>query len=215
MIIVLGMHRSGTSMLAGILYHLGIYMGDDLMIDDIDMGQTKEQPCGYFEDREFIRINDIILQKAKGAWDRIPDWEILLRKCREENNTLDVLLEKRGRNHQFWGFKDPRTCLTLSAYLGRQNGKVITISRKKSDAIHSLITREPHMSKHHVNWLYRAYHEYLDYSLQNTYHLRMTFEYLVSTKNISPIVDFLKLSPTDDQYKMAISHIKPKTRASK
>lgn len=215
MIIITGMHRSGTSMLAGILYHLGVYMGDDLMIDDIDIGQVQEQPCGYFEDREFMRINDMILQKAKGAWDRIPDWGFLLKKCREGNNTLDVLLEKRSRNYQYWGFKDPRTCLTISAYLGRQNCKIIVIYRNQVDVVESLVIRESHMSDHYANYLYKSYRQYLNFALQGTYYLGVSFEHLIMTKDVSPIVNFLGLTPTDDQYKMAISHIKPEVRASK
>lgn len=220
MIIVAGMHRSGTSMVAGILYHLGVYMGDDLMVDDIDKGQTKEQPCGYYEDREFMRINDTILQKSKGAWNRIPDRELLLDRCCEVNNTLDILLERRARNHKVWGFKDPRTCLTMPAYLTRWHAitgdkRIIVISRNQKDAVKSLVTREPQISKHYAKYLYRAHHEYLDLSLQKTYYLRVTFEHLVETKYIGHIVDFLGLIPTDDQYRMAISHIKPGMKASK
>lgn len=219
MIIVTGMHRSGTSMVAGVLYHLGVYMGDDLMIDDIDQGQTKEQPCGYYEDREFMRINDTILQKSKGAWNRVPDRDLLLDRCWEANNTLDILLERRTRNHKVWGFKDPRTCLTLPAYLTRWhmvtgNQQIIVISRNQKDVVKSLVTREQ-ISKHYANYLYRAYHEYLNLSLQRTYCLQVTFEHLVETKYIGHIVDFLRLTPTDDQYKMAISHIKPGVRAGK
>lgn len=217
MIIVTGMHRSGTSMVAGVLYHLGIYMGDDLMIDDIDQGQTKEQPCGYFEDREFMRINDTILQIANGAWNKIPDRERLLVACDKENNILDILLDKRDRNrgHALWGFKDPRTCLTLPAYLKRRsNNKIIIITRSKEAVINSLVVRETWMSRHMASYLYESHLDYLRLSLEGTYHLELSFEYLVK-KRIDSLVEFLDLSPSNDQYKMAISHIKPGVKASK
>jgi hypothetical protein len=65
-IIILGMHRSGTSMVAGLLAKMGINMGDDLL------GRSPSNPFGHFEDWDFVNLNDSILSKAKGSWDKLP-----------------------------------------------------------------------------------------------------------------------------------------------
>ncbi|ABN70622.1 hypothetical protein Smar_1536 [Staphylothermus marinus F1] len=43
-VVVLGMHRSDTSMIAGILNILGVYMGERLL------GASWSNPLGHFED---------------------------------------------------------------------------------------------------------------------------------------------------------------------
>ena len=50
-IIVLGMHRSGTSLIAGVLHEMGVNMGSNLMKAD------EYNPKGYFEDIEIYKFN--------------------------------------------------------------------------------------------------------------------------------------------------------------
>ena len=50
-VIVAGMHRSGTSLTAGLLARLGIDMGRDLVPAD------RANPRGYFEDVELVRFH--------------------------------------------------------------------------------------------------------------------------------------------------------------
>ena len=65
-IFVMGMHRSGTSMVTGILSRCGMKIGKNLL-----MG-AKDNPKGDFEDRRFININNDILIRNKGRWDSPP-----------------------------------------------------------------------------------------------------------------------------------------------
>jgi len=61
-IIILGMHRSGTSMLSGMLDRLGIDMGDDVV------GRQESNPLGHFEDGDLLSLNELILAKAGGSF---------------------------------------------------------------------------------------------------------------------------------------------------
>ena len=63
-LIVLGMHRSGTSALAGLLSHLSIPMGDNLMTP-----VEGENDKGFFEDEEIVELNDQLLSKLGMSWD--------------------------------------------------------------------------------------------------------------------------------------------------
>jgi len=102
-IFILGMHRSGTSMVTGILNKCGLYLGSNLL-----MG-ARDNPTGHFEDRRFINLNNQILKRNGGSWHNPP--EKIIRWPRVEMkdfvNSWDI-----GR---LVGWKDPRTCITLKA----------------------------------------------------------------------------------------------------
>jgi hypothetical protein len=74
-VLVIGMHRSGTSALAGALDAMGFEAGppDDLMEGD------EGNPQGYFELRSIASLNDEILSHYRGRWDSppllAPAWE--------------------------------------------------------------------------------------------------------------------------------------------
>ena len=54
-IVVLGMHRSGTSLLSSILRRMGVNMGTNFLNEDY------WNPYGYWEDKDFLWINKGIL----------------------------------------------------------------------------------------------------------------------------------------------------------
>jgi hypothetical protein len=61
-VVVLGMHRSGTSAITRSLVALGIELGKNTVGGDV-----KNQK-GCFEDPEVVKINDIILEKLGSSW---------------------------------------------------------------------------------------------------------------------------------------------------
>lgn len=114
-VLVLGMHRSGTSALAGMLHDNGIVMGRH---GEFHPPPMKENPKGFFENRRFRTINDMILRKysynVKSFSPYIPNVHAVQGNGRYEMKELIL-----GYNDEFenWGWKDPRTCLTLYAWL--------------------------------------------------------------------------------------------------
>lgn len=64
-LLVLGMHRSGTSALAGVLGRAGFALPQELM------PPTEHNPRGYFESTRIFRLNDALLAAAGSSWD---DW---------------------------------------------------------------------------------------------------------------------------------------------
>jgi len=113
-VVVAGMHRSGTSLIASLLAALGIAMGDDLLAADANNRK------GYFEDRGLLALNRRMLQEATLPDDGgHPDWgwtesERLGRgRFEEHREPARALLAERIRSAGRWGWKDPRTSLLL------------------------------------------------------------------------------------------------------
>src|SRR5580765_3890389 len=67
-ICIAGAHRSGTSMLARLMYSCGLDLGPQ---QDL-MPAARDNPEGFWENLHFVRLNDEILNTSGGAWDLPP-----------------------------------------------------------------------------------------------------------------------------------------------
>ncbi len=109
--VVLGMHRSGTSAITKSLELLGIGLGSDLHPAGFD------NPKGFWEDRECIEINDVLLGHLGSAYDQLGlawseiylDSQVSALRLRATQH----IRRKLEENNNVWGFKDPRTCRLL------------------------------------------------------------------------------------------------------
>ena len=112
--VVLGMHRSGTSAIAGLLHTNGISMGDD---EHFLPRPSPENPKGFFEDVRFREINDEVLAYHDYF---VADWGVPSDEAPYSYAAPDAILNratdlvlKRHEEGPSWGWKDPRTCLTF------------------------------------------------------------------------------------------------------
>ena len=113
-IVVLGMHRSGTSALCGLLNLAGVYFGREG-----EFIQTNdENPKGFWERKDIRRLNDEILHSLGSDWSEIStlEQEKLSGKIRESfqlraNLILDNLQEEAPKG--VLGLKDPRLSLLM------------------------------------------------------------------------------------------------------
>lgn len=137
-IVVLGMHRSGTSLIAGLLHYLGVYMGDNHTSPD------ESRPWGNFEDRSFVSLNQQLLTAAGGSWRKPPSTKSLWAASHPFNERIQRLIRDRS-NHPLWGFKDSRTCLTASLWHHHlclwEKPKYIMVWRDRDAIAASLIKR--------------------------------------------------------------------------
>ena len=113
-IVVIGMHRSGTSAVARGLAALGVYLGDNFL------DAQPENPTGYWEDRGLVDLNERVLRMLGLAWDdcapidaaRFSGWRMW--RLRRETSRY---LRRRFTSQALWGFKDPRTIRVLPFWL--------------------------------------------------------------------------------------------------
>ena len=147
---VLGMHRSGTSALTGSLQKQGLYLGRVST-------QNVHNPKGNREATEIRMLNEDVLRSSGGAWDRPPrdvSWE-----PQHTERARVVLAEHAG--HEVWGFKDPRTLVTLAGWLELvPDLERVGVFRHPADVARSL-ERRNRMDADDAVALWRVYNEAL------------------------------------------------------
>ncbi len=108
-IIVLGMHRSGTSALTRGLSALGVSLGDNLKPP-----VSGDNDKGFFEDWALSAINDEVLDLDHCRWDSllVPTAENAAQLNKLKLKAIAAIEAEFGESRYF-AFKDPRTCRTL------------------------------------------------------------------------------------------------------
>ena len=110
LVVVLGMHRSGTSAITRGLEVLGVKLGDNLYPAAID------NPKGFWEDTDFLGINEELLAHLDYSVDRLGliDWQMPSTAIVESLELkAEKLVSERCKKNALWGFKDPRTARLL------------------------------------------------------------------------------------------------------
>ena len=101
---ILGMHRSGTSCLAGSLESWGLPLGKVKT-------SSKHNKSGNRENPDIFRLHDAVLANNGGSW-RNP---LTVTKWRTEHlDALRAIIKKYPS--RLWGFKDPRTMFLLEGW---------------------------------------------------------------------------------------------------
>jgi hypothetical protein len=142
-LVVLGMHRSGTSAMSGILHIMGVPVGaeEDLMPAD-DANQK-----GYWESRRLTDFQELLLREQGGSWDSPPSlptgWErrpgLLLTRGRARR-----VFRRVYGSRPLWAWKDPRTSLTLPFWKRTLRSRIlaIVIHRNPLEVARSLADRD-------------------------------------------------------------------------
>lgn len=109
---ILGMHRSGTSVFTRILNLIGLYLGPEQQL----LQPNDYNPKGYWEHDEIVSLNNEILERLGGSWDEPPafppGWENAP-AMDDLKQRAQRLIQDSFADVQTWGWKDPRSCLTL------------------------------------------------------------------------------------------------------
>jgi hypothetical protein len=126
-ILVLGMHRSGTSALTGVISALGAAGPKTPMVPTID------NPRGYFESSALSNAHDALLTSAGSRWH---DWRqidarwLCSTAAEEYRQKIKDLLLSEYNDHPLIVIKDPRICRFvpfMSAILAELNIRPVAI----------------------------------------------------------------------------------------
>lgn len=106
-IAVVGMHRSGTSLVTRGLSALGVELGRNLAVES-----APDNVKGHWEDRDVFEFNKRLLDELALEWDVLdpgdgalmsaPSLAPLVEECQ-------AMIATKAAGHQAWAFKDPRT----------------------------------------------------------------------------------------------------------
>jgi hypothetical protein len=148
-VIVMGMHRSGTSMLIRLLAQMGLLIGEQ---------RGKNDEAFFFQ-----HLNNWMLDQSGGRWDHPKPFVDLLSDKASVETIEDYLhyiqatpriikytgIQRYLRYRSLtnldipWGWKDPRTTFTLPIWMDLfPTAKIIYITRNGIDVAHSLATRQ-------------------------------------------------------------------------
>ncbi|MDP5030987.1 sulfotransferase family protein [Paraglaciecola sp.] len=113
-VIVLGMHRSGTSAISGVFANMGVFMGSSLF-----KAQKGVNDKGFFENSHIVEINESLFKKLESSWDDPlgVQKDILAFDLKTEELKAKKLLTREYSGKTFWGIKDPRTSVLMPFWL--------------------------------------------------------------------------------------------------
>ncbi|MGH8549409.1 MAG: sulfotransferase family protein, partial [Methylococcales bacterium] len=106
-LIVLGMHRTGTSALTGLLNLMGAYVGPKKRC----IGANDENKKGFWERRDVVNLNQKTLRSCGADWYRVSGLNLdSLPDMKRFKKRAAGIIEDMDR-HRPWVMKDPRLCL--------------------------------------------------------------------------------------------------------
>lgn len=134
-VVVLGMHKSGTSLVAQTLHRSGFWMGEFREELDYSSGNRHEHHAFQAVNRDVLSayLSAPLSHRLRRSW--LPDhdqagyptnqdslawihWRALERDLPSQPSPAAAqrLIEEMDRKHGDWGFKDPRTALTYPVW---------------------------------------------------------------------------------------------------
>lgn len=189
-VIVYGFYRTGSSAVAGVLHHLGVFMGSQFD------PPNNNNPQGYWEDLAFKNLHQAMLEG-----DNVEKEYIALIRQREQL--------------PLWGVKDPLLCLLLPNLIDnlKTDYKIIHCTRTDQGCVDSLVRStggdraflermRQEYKKHEVkHWSkYVARHE------RQKYTMHVPYEFVFHSTFVEAIAKFVGLPVTNE----ALSVVKKK-----
>ena len=138
--VILGCHRSASSLVAKALHEAGVHMGDELL------SGLPDNPEGHFEDMDFLKKNVELL--GGNIWNDVD------RKLTDAD-TSTLIAAKNV--HPLWGWKDPRTVLTIEKYYDHLDDPIIIGLFRKPELVAKSMARRGDISEQDALALAKAY----------------------------------------------------------
>eukprot|EP00601_Ochromonadales_sp_CCMP2298_P027691 CAMPEP_0173274226 /NCGR_PEP_ID=MMETSP1143-20121109/2330_1 /TAXON_ID=483371 /ORGANISM="non described non described, Strain CCMP2298" /LENGTH=360 /DNA_ID=CAMNT_0014211029 /DNA_START=440 /DNA_END=1519 /DNA_ORIENTATION=+ len=197
-LVVLGMHRSGTSVIGGLLSQMGLKTGGPLI------GAAADNAKGFFERIDVVLQNDYLMRNQKinyagSTWKY--DHKIGIRDILNDSGTggKGTFFREGKRGLAFlndpgnypWMLKDPRLCITLRTWLPVLNfvPAVLFTYRHPMDVALSFLNRYEHfkIARSLIMWYVynkRAIQQSQDLCRVTTSHSLIMTQPLVETDRI-------------------------------
>lgn len=157
-ILVLGMHRSGTSAATRVLNLLGADLGTELL------QPAQDNAKGFWEHKQVVAIHERLLAELGRNWQDVRSlpagWEQSA-AAQDARDALVQVLADDFSESPFWAVKDPRLCRLLPLWLPLADDlnvrfRALHVSRHPDEIAGSLQVRN-NMSLEHTRLLWMRY----------------------------------------------------------
>ncbi len=211
-IVILGMHRSGTSVLTGLISLFGGYIGADAM------SATEANPMGYFENNKVYTLNEKILKAHQTSWDTV---SFSAQRIQPEHFRALVAEARQVIDSEFRYvntllIKDPRMCLLFPIWeqaLQEMNIRVkpVLVYRSPLEVAFSLQHRdELDIERGLLVW---AHYLFSSESFSRQYPERLVIEYDKDFRQLTTLLEtlsqFLGVEVTDSIAERAVQMYSP------
>ncbi len=213
-LIIIGMHRSGTSFVAEMLHEAGIHMG------------TLRDP--NFEAMHFLSLNQQLLQALQADWlqpkaltgKESIDFQPMELFCEHKKMmSRKFLLIKLLHNNSSWGWKDPRNTFTLPFWLALwPQARVLHVHRNGWEVAHSLKLRNNVQGEVHdprledLKFNFNLWEKYVEQAFSYTNVLHVDYKKILQA-DANTLRDIKKYTGKDLS-KLILNHKKtPKSKA--
>lgn len=207
-VFIMGMHRSGTSMVTGALKICGLYVGSKLLMN------ASDNPKGHFEEKRFLDLNNKILRRNGGSWE-FPPASLSYQGLKPFMVQFLNRPEWRGKDHVGW--KDPRVCITFPLWHGLihpEEVRIVVTQRKIGNIAASLSKREGYSRQRGITLAqYYRRNIFANVRRKGVKHLVTHFESYFKKGWIGELRDlceFLDLDPPDNKLEELFRFIDPK-----
>ncbi|HLK61708.1 MAG TPA: sulfotransferase [Chthonomonadaceae bacterium] len=160
-IIVIGMHRSGTSMVTGMLTAMGVFMHPNMRPpapgEMLEVPNEQRRRDGYGEAELFRLLNERIMERSGATWDDVQPF-LDRRDTPWMTRTSVLMMQNHVKRRLYpdfldhmpewssgpWGWKDPRSSLLLPYWLQVfPQARILHVRRDPEAIARSLIRRAP------------------------------------------------------------------------
>ncbi|MBO6564228.1 MAG: hypothetical protein JJ956_05765 [Pseudomonadales bacterium] len=175
-LLVLGMHRSGTSLLTGLIANGGFSIGKSVM------APAEDNPKGFFENQRIVDFNERLLNSfglGWSSWQTLPDRWFISLDPEVSKEATDLLEEEFGDSSEIC-VKDPRICRLLpfwrSVLTGLGFEVVVVFTTRQSDEVSSSLQARDGMGKARADALWLRYNLDAMQSVEETKGIHISYE---------------------------------------
>lgn len=208
-IIILGMHRSGTSMMAQLCQCMGAYLGEENEL----IAAAADNPDGYFENIEISSIDNKLLQFSNREWYSLEPLKLDSNslQIKELTERLKVCIQNLFEKSDTIAIKDPRISILLPLWEKtlKELGVVIDyiwMFRNPLEVAASLRKRNGYTRKHSLLlWVY--YNLNIAKFLEGKGYLALNYRDVLETPQIFERLGRLFNRELDSDLEWKMSHI--------
>ena len=192
LVLVIGMHRSGTSLVASLLDRCGLDGGVHEMLAQAD------NPSGFFENQRIVDLNDALLDRLHLRWDAIfnPS-HIGSQQDIEFKSEARTILKEEFAGSDLVYLKDPRMCVLLPIWQSElqvrfKEIKVVFVKRNPMAVVRSIQKRNG-MSFARASLLWAMHIAWGEVNTRAFNRIMIDYDALVlkTESEIPPLADFL------------------------